>query len=314
MTGDTGREDNAPAALSEGLQRTPAPFIFKRAQSPSPFLFAVPHSGRIYPDRMRALSDLSDLDLRISEDAYVDKLFEGLTAVGGDLLIATHARAYLDLNRAADELDPSMFTPPLEENTVSETHRVRAGLGLIPRIVAEGMPIYNAPLAAREAFARLDAVYYPYHQKLMDTLAAKRKQFGCAVLIDCHSMPSDVKPRRRSHTGPDIVLGDNWGSAGARDLTSIMEELLIRSGFRVRRNVPYSGGYTTQHYGKPNQGFHALQVEICRSIYMDEETLEPLETFGDIQDRFQHVCTQLMKRLPALLSARYQDDLPKAAE
>lgn len=292
----------------------PSPFIHKAGAFETPFLFAVPHSGRVYPNSMRTASTLSEQALRISEDAYVDKLFEGVTAVGGTVLIATHARAYLDLNRGPDELDPTMFTPKLDEESVRETHRVRAGLGLIPRIVAEGMPIYSRPLPAREAFARRDRVYTPYHEKLQALLDAKRKKFGHAILIDCHSMPSDARPRRRGNTGPDVVLGDNWGSACMRELTSVAEELMIRSGFSVRRNVPYSGGFTTQHYGKPNIGIHALQVEICRAIYMDEDTLEPLQAFEEIKDRFLTVSEKLIKRLDTVMATRPSEELPKAAE
>lgn len=307
----TANSDNSIAG--GGPQEVPPPYIVKEGATDSPFLFAVPHSGRFYPERMRVRSILSEHDLRTSEDAYVDTLFKDITAAGGTLLIATHARAYLDLNRAANELDPAMFTPPLDEATVKETHRVRAGLGLVPGIVAEGMPIYKAPLPAREAFARLNSVYHPYHAKLTAILEAKRSRFGHAVLIDCHSMPSESSHRRRGKIGPDIVLGDNWGSACARELTSMMEEIAIRAGFAVRRNVPYSGGFTTQNYGAPNQGFHALQVEICRSLYMNEETLEQHAHFSDVRSRFQQVSSELIERFSRVITEGSRT-LPKAAE
>lgn len=304
-------------AQSEALPLgAPAPFICTSPKTPTPFLFAVPHSGRHYPDAMRRTTRLTDHTLRLSEDAFVDKLFAHVPDQGATLLVATHARAYLDLNRAADELDRAMFTPPLEGMELNETHRVKAGLGLIPKVVAENVPIYGGQLPAREALYRTEQVYHPYHNKLQDLIRARQAQFGHAILIDCHSMPSEAHSvrRRTRSTGPDIVLGDNWGSACARELTSLAEELAICAGFSVRRNVPYSGGFTTQHYGDPNTGVHALQIEISRGIYMDENTLEPLDCFMEVQEKFRSFSENLIERCSAHIRRRNESDMPRAAE
>ncbi|SDD86615.1 N-formylglutamate amidohydrolase [Kordiimonas lacus] len=290
----------------------PAPFLCRSAPTPGPFIFALPHSGRFYPQAMRSATHLSDHTLRLSEDAFVDKLFDHAPQNGATLLVATHARAYLDLNRDEMELDPSMFSPTLDEGLVHETHRVKAGLGIIPKLVAENVPIYTEKLPAREAFYRIGAVYKPYHDKLAALISARKKQFGYAALIDCHSMPSEQKTGR--HQGPDIVLGDNWGSACSRDLTSIAEELLIRTGFRVRRNVPYSGGFTTQHYGNPNQGRHALQIEINRAIYMNENKIEPLPEFEEIREKLQWFSQNLISRFIDMQKGHVKAALPRAAE
>ncbi|MFC4349063.1 N-formylglutamate amidohydrolase [Kordiimonas lipolytica] len=297
---------------SGNIEKAPAPYLCRPAPKPGPFVFALPHSGRFYPKAMRAATHLSDHTLRLSEDAFVDRLFKSAPESGATLLVATHARAYLDLNRDEMELDPTMFTPALDPTMVQETHRVKAGLGIIPRLVAENVPIYTKQLPAREAFFRIDQVYKPYHEKLAALISTRRKQFGYAVVIDCHSMPSENRDGKRY--GPDIVLGDNWGSACSRDMTSIAEELLIRAGFRVRRNVPYSGGFTTQYYGNPNQGRHALQIEINRAIYMNENKLEPLPEFGEIHDKLQWFSENLIARFTELHARRQCTDLPKAAE
>lgn len=263
----------------------PPPYIVRTPErGMSPFVFAAPHSGRFYPPDFTRRTSLDDLALRQSEDAYVDQLFEGITAFGGTQLIATHARAYLDLNRGADELEPAMFSPSLDEADLHISHRVKAGLGLIPSVIAEGVPIYSSPLPAREAAKRRDTVHTPYHQKLAQLLKERRERFGVAYLIDCHSMPSEG-PRRRGRRprGPDIVLGDSWGSACERDFTSLAEEVFLTAGFRVRRNVPYSGGYSTVNYGSPKEGFHALQIEISRGIYLDETSRTPLDRFQEVQ-------------------------------
>jgi N-formylglutamate amidohydrolase len=302
------------AAMSEGA---PPPFILKSATAaPGAFVFAAPHSGRHYPVGMIAASGIGAHALRMSEDAYVDHLFDSAPRHGASLLVATHARAYLDLNRGEDELDPDMFSPALDERTLDVSHRVKAGLGIIPKLVAEGLAIYNAPLPAREAFHRIDNVYRPYHQKLSDLLKARSQQFGYAVLIDCHSMPSEAQGARRRGraVGPDIVLGDCWGASCARELTSLAEELLIRAGFSVRRNVPYSGGFSTQNYGAPNKGIHALQIEISRGLYMNEETLEPRVEFAEVKERLAWVTEMLIHDFARQIKNRRERDLPRAAE
>ncbi|WP_417464486.1 N-formylglutamate amidohydrolase [Kordiimonas sp.] len=295
---------------------TPPPFVLKSAVTPNAFVFAAPHSGRHYPGSMIRAANLETHSLRLSEDAYVDRLFAAAPEHGANLLVATHARAYLDLNRAENELDPDMFNPPLEEGDLDITHRVRAGLGIIPKLIAEGMPIYEGTLPAREALFRISNVYRPYHDKLASLLDARKAQFGRAVLIDCHSMPSETPAGRRRgrSTGPDIVLGDNWGASCDRELTSLAEELLIRAGFSVRRNVPYSGGFSTQHYGKPNSGYHALQIELSRGLYMHESTLQPLQSFPEVEKKLGWFVGQLIETYTRHMGLNRADELPRAAE
>lgn len=295
---------------------SPQPFICKVPQTPGPFIFAAPHSGRHYPEAMCRATSLSGNELRLSEDAYVDQLFTDVPSSGATLLKATHARAYLDLNRAPDELDAGMFTPALSPSMAHETYRVKAGLGVIPRVINDEKVIYSQPLPAREAFFRIDHFYTPYHEKLQSLLDARRKQFGYAVLIDCHSMPSESGTRRRRvrHVGPEVVLGDNWGASCDRSLTSFAEDLLIQAGFNVRRNVPYSGGFTTQHYGNPDVGIHTLQIEISRAIYMNEQTLDVLPEFEIIKEKLQWFSNRLIAKFNDFYPKNTNSALPKAAE
>jgi len=294
-------------------QPAPPPYILRPAKEDvSPFIFAAPHSGRYYPPDFKAKSALGARDLQRSEDAFVDLLFKDVPNFGGTQLVATHARAYLDLNRAANELDANMFAPRLDTKTLKASQRVNVGLGLIPRIIAEGVPIYKGPLPAREVERRLVAVHTPYHEKLSQLLSARRKDFGRAYLIDCHSMPSEScqKSKKRGQS-VDIVLGDSWGSACARELTSLAEELFIAAGLRVRRNIPYSGGYSTTHYGNPAQNIHALQIEINRAIYMDEAQQTKLPEFDQVRNMLEDVCMQLISRTQ---NGHSRQTLPRAAE
>ncbi len=281
-------------------ENTP-PYIFKSPKGPEvPFLFTAPHSGRVYPSDMTERSALSEADIRLSEDAYVDNLFEQAPNYGASLLIATHARAYLDRNRAENELDPNMFTPALDTASVSSSHRVRAGLGVIPRIVAEGKQLYTQALPAREVEKRLSAVYRPYHTKLQQLQTTLRQRHKVLYMIDSHSMPSTGAGKGRSlyrgkKTGPDIVLGDCWGSSCDTQFTGLVEETLLAAGFSVKRNTPYSGGFTTTQYGKPAGNTHALQIEINRALYMNEATHTSLPDFHEIQKLLASVCQKVIK-------------------
>lgn len=276
----------------------------------NPFVFAAPHSGRHYPKRFHDLSKLNAQQLRLSEDAFVDDLFEGVTTFGSAQLVATYARSFLDLNRDANELEPDMFAGDIGDYEVDLNNRVKAGLGVVPRIIGEGMPIYDGPIPLREAFRRLDEIYTPYHEALKKLLMARHKEFGTTVLVDCHSMPSGPELGRKSQTQPDIVLGDCWGTSCARDVTSIVERLFLDAGFKVRRNVPYAGGYATRHYGAPAQDCHALQIEINRSLYMDEKKVEKLAHFGEVQQRIAGICSDMVQSFDDL-----QDmSVKKAAE
>tara|TARA_R110002096_G_scaffold57549_1_gene145935 strand:+ start:1582 stop:2373 length:792 start_codon:yes stop_codon:yes gene_type:complete len=243
----------------------------------------------------RSILDMKEL--RQSEDAFVDKLFADVPVCSAALLIATHARAYLDLNRAENELDPDMFAPPLDTCSLDVSYRVQAGLGVVPEYVAQDTPIYKERLPAREAEKRLVSVHRPYHQKLKSLLEKCRQEFGVAFLIDCHSMPSEPPINPKVSKPPTIILGDCWGSACMRDLTDITETLFLKAGFNVRRNVPYSGGYSTSSYGAPNSGIHALQIEISRALYMDEETLTPLPEFDAVKEAIGHISQELVAKI-----------------
>ena len=295
-------------------QQHPAFILTPPPGQPNNFVFAAPHSGRLYPEAFRARSVLSADELRQSEDAFVDELYAWVPEQGASLLAATHARAYLDLNRAANELDPNMFSPPLLSDGLDISPRVLAGLGLIPSIVAEGAYIYKEPLPAREAEKRTRDIHQPYHGKLYELLDNRRKRFGTAFLIDCHSMPSEASVLTGKSKHPDIILGDSWGSACSTQFTALTEEALLNAGFQVRRNVPYSGGYSTQHYGNPNGRLHALQIEINRGLYMNERTYEKLASFEAVKAALKTAMAQVISELATPVAGSEKNSLQNAAE
>ena len=238
-------------------------------------VFSSPHSGTDYPASFLALSRLAIDGLRRSEDCRVDELFAEAPAHGAPLLAALFPRSFVDPNREPLELDPQMFEDALPPGANTGSPRVAAGLGVIPRVVATGEEIYGRKLCFAEAALRIQRYWRPYHATLAAEVEATRRRFGFCVLIDCHSMPSAGGPLEcgMAWDRVDVVLGDCRGTACAPALTDRVESVLRRLCYTVARNNPYSGGFVTQHYGRPVAGVHALQIELNRGLYLDEASL-----------------------------------------
>lgn len=239
-----------------------------------PLVLASPHSGRAYPPAFLEQSALDPRTLRRSEDSFVDELFAAAPALGAPLLRALFPRAYLDPNREPYELDPTMFEGRLPDFVNARSPRVAAGLGTIARVVSNGANIYAHRLSFAEAEARIESLYRPYHAALRRLVEDTVARFGCCILIDCHSMPSTGGPLDKDNglSRVDFVLGDCYGSACSSVVVDTAERVLRERGYRVVRNTPYAGGFTTRHYGQPQAGVHALQIETNRRLYMDEAT------------------------------------------
>ena len=262
----------------------PAFEILRPACQRLPLVFASPHSGSIYPESLKAASRLTDQALRKSEDCFVDEIVAAAPGLGAPLIRALFPRVYVDPNREPFELDPAMFDGQLPDYANVRSPRVSAGLGTIARIVADGEPIYREKLPVAEAMRRISTCYRPYHAALAGLIAETRQRFGFAILVDCHSMPSTglspigsgpYERKGGSQKGGriDTVLGDCFGTACSPAVSERCEALLRGLGYSVVRNHPYAGGYTTRHYGRPREGVHAIQIEINRSLYMDERQL-----------------------------------------
>ncbi len=258
------------------MDRPPYTLARPVAQSTSA-IFAAPHSGRDYTPAFLARAGLDERMIRSSEDAFVDLLFDMAPGFGAPFLVARAPRAFVDLNRAADELDPALI-----EGVRRGTHspRIASGLGVIPRVVANGRPIYRGKLSLDEAQARIAGWWRPYHDTLQSLVDDTLAQFGQAILIDCHSMPHEALESLGSGANrPDVVLGDRFGAAAASHLVDRIEQAFRDAGLRVARNMPFAGAYVTQHYGRPSRRCHAVQVEIDRALYMNESRIEPSADF-----------------------------------
>lgn len=240
-------------------------------------IFGSPHSGRDYPRAFLRRSVLDERLVRSSEDAFVDELFAAAPRHGAPLLAATAPRAFIDLNRAADELDPALIEG-VRRSAINP--RVASGLGVIPRVVANGRAIYRGKLSLAEARGRIRDAWRPYHDTLSALLSDTVARFGVAILVDCHSMPHEAI-ESLGHPGgrPDIVLGDRFGAAAGGPIVERIEAAFAAAGLRVARNAPFAGAFITQHYGRPSRGQHVVQVEIDRALYMNEHTVTPSRDF-----------------------------------
>ncbi len=265
-----------------------------------------PHSGRVYPASFLASARLDPLALRRSEDAFVDELFFGAVAVGAPLMRAHFPRAYLDVNREPYELDPRMFDGRLPPFANTRSMRVAAGLGTIARLVGEAQEIYARRLSIEEAVTRIETLYKPYHRGLRGLIQRAERQFGVAVLLDCHSMPSasNASSSRDEKIKADVVVGDRFGTSCAAIVIDFVEQELRRQGYSVLRNRPYAGGFITEHYGNPAAGHHALQIEVNRALYMDEGTLLRSANFDKLTSDLTRVLQGLAQLATADLSPR----------
>lgn len=280
------------------------PFDIRAPEVPAaPFVLCSPHSGRIYPDSFVALSRLSPLSLRKSEDCFVDELFGPVAAAGVPLISARFPRAFLDVNREPYELDPELFIERLPDFANTQSVRVAGGLGTIARIVADGEEIYHQKLPLSAGLARVEQLYVPFHAALGGLVETTRKRFGYAVLIDCHSMPS-ASMAPAGGPRPDIVLGDRFGASADSKITRFLKDALTLLGYDVHMNRPYAGGYITEHYGRPSRNVHAVQIEINRGLYLDEMSMQPTRGFTGLQRDLLSLAAPLFNDLPALLEYR----------
>lgn len=257
-------------------------------------IFASPHSGRDYPDWFLERICIDPQAIRSSEDAFVDRLFASAPHLGAPLLQAGAPRAFVDLNRAPDELDPALIDGVRQSG---HNPRVASGLGVIPRVVANGQAIYRGKLGLSEARHRIETYWQPYHEALRAQVNLAHATFGEAILIDCHSMPHeamDVIAHSRGRR-PEVVLGDRFGASADAAIIDRIEAAFAAAGFVVVRNTPFAGAYVTQHYGRPAQGRHAVQIEIDRALYMNEKGIRPNADFLAFRDRLKSVIAGIIE-------------------
>ena len=258
-----------------------APFSLRMPAEPRvPVLIAVPHAGRSYsPALLAAMREPALTALKL-EDRLADRLgHEIATQTGAPVLVAHAPRALIDLNRAPEDVDWGMIAgagQPVRHSLANR--RARSGLGLVPRRLAGIGEIWRGPLPMVELERRIQEVHEPYHRALTGALQQIRDQWGAALLLDLHSMPP-LTPRHAQEPAAEFVLGDRFGTSCAGGIVDAGLALLAGQGRVAALNRPYAGGYVLDRHGAPRRGIHALQLEVCRSAYLDPQLTEPSARF-----------------------------------
>lgn len=262
----------------------PAFELHPRASSAVPILIAVPHAGRSYTEDLTQRMRLpAEACLRL-EDRLVDLVAKTVAhQSGATLLVARAPRAMIDLNRAPEDIDWDMVAggPIQGFSRFGAGRRARSGLGLIPRRLPGLGELWKRRISASELQARIELVHKPYHTVLAQTLERLRDQWGAALLLDLHSMPP-LGPKTDTASSPDFVVGDRYGASCAANLAAAALDHFDAAGRCAAHNRPYAGGYVLDRHSAPARGLHCVQVEICRSAYLDAALREPGEGMAEI--------------------------------
>jgi N-formylglutamate amidohydrolase len=292
---DRGGRRSHDEAMNVSIDEFDHPFeVLEPAELRGAVAFNSPHSGKVYPRAFLAAARLDLATLRRSEDCFVDELLAGVVARGHPLMRAHFPRCFVDVNREPYELDPRMFDGRLPSFANTRSMRVAGGLGTVARVVGDAQEIYDQRIPVDDALRRIEALYKPYHRALRRLMSRIHREFGAAVLVDCHSMPSTAGPKDERPRA-DIVIGDRYGTSCVGAVTDTIEASLRARGYTVSRNKPYAGGFITEHYGNPAAGLHSVQLEINRGLYMDERRFERGKAFAAVASDLEDMAEQLVE-------------------
>ena len=265
--------------------------IVHPARSDLPVLLSIPHSGRDYPDWLVAMAAGGRGSLVALEDPLVDRLAWRAIQRGAAAVVARAPRAAVDCNRAEDDVDPSVVEGGFRGRI---SVRARGGLGIVPGRTQQHGYLWRRSIGSSQLEDRLEQAHRPYHRALRQQLDALVGRFGCALLLDCHSMPPPAPGI------PQIVIGDRHGHSAAHWVSVEAVRLARAAGFAAGLNDPFAGGHVIDRHGAPRSGIHALQVEIDRSCYLDER----LDAPGPGFDRVASLIETLTLGLGDLLLGR----------
>ena len=274
------------------MSKLPSPIIHE-PRGDLPVLLSVPHSGREYPDWLTGLSASGKASLAVLEDPLVDRLVWRALQRGCGAVIARAPRAAVDCNRAEDEVDPSVVDGA-RRGRVSA--RARGGLGIVPARTQQHGYLWRRAITPKQLDERLSQAHRPYHEAIEAQLALLLDRFGCALLLDCHSMPPPPEGV------PPIVFGDFRGRTADAWISADAMAIAVRSGFGAGLNDPFAGGHVIERHGKPKNAIHALQVEIDRRCYLDSKLARPGPGFDRIATFIEKLATELGQEL---LGRRY---------
>lgn len=287
-----------PALAKLWMDSAPA-FDLLNADAAGPVVLSVPHAGRDYDPRWTALLRPPVERIVALEDRYADALAAAVT--NAPILIGRKPRLYIDLNRHPAEIDPGLVEGAIASRLML-TPKVRSGLGLVPRRLADAGELWRRRLSLADVEARAANIHRPFHDALAGLLARALARNGVAVLLDLHSMP------KLAGSGEALVIGNRFGQSAGAWATARVIALAGRHGLSWRENSPYAGGYVTERHGTPARGVHAVQLEVDRSLYLDDELDRPHPR------RAPRLQTFIADLVDELAQAALDTALPLAAE
>jgi len=264
----------------------------------TPLVLDSPHSGVDYPDDFRHACDPALL--RQAEDTHVEKLYDFASPLGVAWIEALFPRSYLDANRNITEIDASMFDEPWPHEIATESRalaKVRLGKGLIWRCTDDGAALYDRRLTVQEVQSRIDRCWRPYHEAVAKAVTDAHERHGYSIHLNCHSMPAVGATFSTDFPGlvhADFVIGDRDGTTADPRLSRRICEHLESLGYSVSYNHPYKGVELVRRHSSPGQHRHAIQVEVNRKLYMDEQTLTLSEGFGSLQESLRSLVDMLL--------------------
>ncbi|WP_211051088.1 N-formylglutamate amidohydrolase [Parasphingorhabdus halotolerans] len=239
-----------------------------------PVLLSVPHAGRVYPQAIMDNLAVPAKSLLRLEDRYADRLITGAVEAGFAAIVAHKPRAWIDLNRSCHEIDPEMVIGLSSKQVPKPSRKVRGGLGLVPRRLTGVGNLWHRKWSWESLERRIDTCHEPYHRHVSGILQKIRLKFGCAMLLDVHSMPPLDHPDDQN-SNPQIIIGDRFGRSAGSRFSELAMGHFSRAGLRSTLNHPYAGGYILERHSAPDNNIHAIQLEIDRSCYLDGSLQEP---------------------------------------
>lgn len=258
-----------------------------------PLLISVPHAGRVYPQEVMSNLAVPAAHLLRLEDRYADRLASTAITRGFATIVAHRPRAWVDLNRNRSEIDVDMINGLSPSQLPRPSRKVRGGLGVIPSRLHGVGNLWRKKWQWDQIDRRLDSCHEPYHRNITEVLERMRLKFGCAILLDLHSMP----PLDEQQGDVDIVVGDRFGRSSGSRYSDLAMSYFDRAGVKARLNHPYAGGYILERHSKVESDIHALQLEVDRRCYLDAALREPSEKLAAMADHIANLAILLTDQI-----------------
>jgi N-formylglutamate amidohydrolase len=262
--------------------------IVHAPRGPLPVLLSVPHSGRDYPDETTDVDAYGGAHVLTLYDPRASSLVWLALQRGCGAVVARTPRAAVDCNRAEDDVDPSVVDGAGRGRV---TARARGGLGIVPSRTQQHGYLWRRPITPMQLLDRLDQAHRPYHRAIEEQLSLLLDRFGCALLIDCHSMPPPPGG------APPIVFGDCRGRTADAWVSRDAIEIARSCGFEAGLNDPFAGGHVIDRHACPGRSVQALQLEVDRRFYLDEALREPGPGFDRVAAFIEVLAVELGEAL-----------------